>query len=83
MVVTYRCSDSPIQSNNDFYKVIENSLKNCTEELDTNDVVILFVKAMLSSSNAHNVDFAKLTAKYFSFNQETNKWRKNNDIHTA
>ena len=83
VVVTYRCSDSPIQSNNDFYKVIENSLKNCTEELDTNDVVILFVKAMLSSSNAHNVDFAKLTAKYFSFNQETNKWRKNNDIHTA
>lgn len=83
VVVTYRCSDNPTPSKNDFDKVIEDSLKGCKEELDTNDVVILFIKAMLCSFNAHDVDFAKLTNKYFSLNQETNKWRKKNDIHTT
>lgn len=83
VVVTYRCSDNPTPSKNDFEQVIEDSLKYCEEELDTNAVVVLFIKAMLRSFNAHDVDFAKLTNKYFSFNQETYKWRKKNDIHTT
>lgn len=76
IVVAYRNSNQSNRNKVDFYEIVENELQNCERELDTNDIVVLFVKAMLRSSYTRNVDFAKLAEQYFSFDKNINKWRK-------
>ena len=74
IVVTYRNSSQSNPCFVDFYETIEDDLRNRNGEFDTNDIIVIFVKAMLRTSYTKNIDFSELAEQYFLFDEKLKKW---------
>lgn len=51
-------------------------INNLDYAFETNDLIVLFVNAMLESLTAISINFKTLMEKYFQYNENLNKWRK-------
>lgn len=64
----------------DFYSVLMKNINQaCSKknEFETNDLIIICIKSMLSSNYENaDIDFKKIITKYFEIDESNNKWRR-------
>lgn len=82
IIAVYKKSENQVK-NDDFYSVFNQNINDAIlekREFETNDLILICIKTMLSTGFADNVNFNDLLEKRFFVDEETKKWRIKNEL---
>ena len=77
VVAVYKKSNNQLK-NEDFYSVFDKNINEAVidkEEFETNDLIVICIKSILSTGFADDIDFYELLEKRFYVDDEKKKWR--------